>query len=36
MPKEDNIELVFVNAGKNKIGDEGCEHLSKSPWPLLE
>jgi hypothetical protein len=34
--KEDNLGLVCVNAGNNKIGDKGCYHLSKASWPLLE
>jgi hypothetical protein len=34
--KEDIVMLICVNAGNNKIGDEGCEHLSKASWPLLQ
>ncbi len=36
MPKEDSIGLIFVNAGNNKVCDEGCEYLSKALWPFLE
>ncbi len=36
MPKGDNFGLVCVNADKNIIGDDGCEHLSKASWPLLK
>ncbi len=36
MPKENKFELVIANADSNKIGDKGCEHLSKALWLLLE
>ncbi len=36
MPKANTAELFCFNAGNNKIGDKGCEHLSKASWPLLE
>ncbi len=36
MPKENRVVFVCVYAGNNKIGDKGCEHLSKASWPLLE
>ncbi len=36
MSKENRVWLVYFNAGGNKIGDKGCEHLSKASWPLLE
>jgi hypothetical protein len=34
--KDYNFGLVCVNAWNNKIGDYGCEHLSKASWPLLQ
>jgi hypothetical protein len=36
MSKENSVVLICVYAGINKIGDKGCEHLSKASWPLLE
>jgi hypothetical protein len=36
IPKGNSVGLVFVNAGNNKIGDIGCEHLSKASWHLLQ
>ncbi len=35
MPQENKVGLVCANAGNNKIGDKGCEHLSEASWPLL-
>jgi hypothetical protein len=36
VPKGNKLEFACVNAGNNKIGDKGCEHLSKASWPFLE
>jgi hypothetical protein len=36
VPKGNKLELVYGYTDFNKIGDEGCEHLSKASWPLLE
>ncbi len=36
MPKGNKVGLVFVNKDFNKIGEKGCEHLSRASWPQLE
>jgi hypothetical protein len=34
--KGNKFELVCGYTDFNKIGDKGCEHLSKASWPLLQ